>query len=138
MSSQIVEMSKANPRVVTRTSASWFGSHTLAVRQALLNTPDLAPRISCQVHDRTGSNTGKQQVANRRASPFLGSSGKVVCGCACGQRIPEEQRQALFFTIKFETSTATSTTTQGHGLLELRIAPRHYVCVYQARSCNIR
>ena len=69
----------------------------MPVRQALPNTPDLAPRISDQVHDRTGSKTGLQQVANRLAPPLLGSSRKVLYGYACGQRLPEEQRQTLFF-----------------------------------------
>ena len=59
-------------------------------RQALLDTRDLAPQISRQVHDHTGSKTGLQQVSNCATPPGLGSSRKVLHGCACGHRCPED------------------------------------------------
>ena len=140
---------KANPGVVRRTSASWLASHASAVCQTLLimmNTPDLAKRIriSGQVHDRTRSNTvtGKQQVANRRASRaplgLLGSSGKGLKGCACGQRLPVEQRQALFFTFKFEpqlpqarhrgaTGCSNSRRVSLRDIARARIKPGHAI-----------
>ena len=51
-----------------------------AIRKALQKTPDLTPRTSGQVFDRTQFKTGFHQVANRLTSPLFGSSRKVLNG----------------------------------------------------------